>query len=118
MNPYYALASERAGHRCEYCHAPEVIFNILLEVEHVIPKARQGLDEDSNIALACRSCNAHKRDQVGAMDEVDGMFTELFHPRRHVWTEHFQVDTETGTIRGKTGIGRVTVACLEVNSPS
>jgi molybdenum cofactor biosynthesis enzyme MoaA len=27
MNPYYNLVADRANHRCEYCHAPELIFN-------------------------------------------------------------------------------------------
>ena len=31
MNPHYPLVAERAGHRCEYCHAPEVIFNFPFE---------------------------------------------------------------------------------------
>jgi hypothetical protein len=32
MNPLYFLVAERAHHRCEYCHAPESIFNAVLEV--------------------------------------------------------------------------------------
>lgn len=39
MNPNYPPVAERAGHRCEYCHAPEAIFNVLFEVEHIIPLA-------------------------------------------------------------------------------
>jgi hypothetical protein len=35
MNPKYAFVALRAGHRCEYCHAPEVVFNSLFEVEHI-----------------------------------------------------------------------------------
>ena len=35
MNPLYFLVAERAYHRCEYCHAPESIFNAVLEVEHI-----------------------------------------------------------------------------------
>jgi hypothetical protein len=30
MNPLYFLVAERAYHRCEYCHAPESIFNAVL----------------------------------------------------------------------------------------
>lgn len=33
MNPQYAAVAERALHRCEYCHAPEVIFNFAFEDE-------------------------------------------------------------------------------------
>ena len=28
MNPRYARVAGRAGHRCEYCRAPEAIFNL------------------------------------------------------------------------------------------
>ena len=38
MNPQYAEVARRAGHRCEYCHAPEVIFNFPFEVEHILPR--------------------------------------------------------------------------------
>jgi phenylacetate-coenzyme A ligase PaaK-like adenylate-forming protein len=31
MNPHYPQVALRAGHRCEYCHAPEAVFNLPLE---------------------------------------------------------------------------------------
>ena len=36
MSPRYALVAARAKHRCEYCHAPEAIFNFPFEVEHIL----------------------------------------------------------------------------------
>lgn len=33
MNLHYTLVGRRAGHRCEYCHAPEAVFNFPFEVE-------------------------------------------------------------------------------------
>lgn len=33
MNPHYHAVGTRAEHRCEYCHAPEAIFNFPFEVE-------------------------------------------------------------------------------------
>jgi 5-methylcytosine-specific restriction endonuclease McrA len=56
MNPRYAQVALRAGHRCEYCHAPETVFNFPFEVEHIIPVSGEGLDAETNWALACRSC--------------------------------------------------------------
>lgn len=41
MNSRYALVSARAGHRCEYCHAPEAIFNFPFEVEHALPPGQR-----------------------------------------------------------------------------
>ncbi len=48
MNAHYAAVAERAAHRCEYCRAPEVIFNFPFEVEHVVPPGRGGMDQESN----------------------------------------------------------------------
>jgi len=50
MNPQYAEVALRAGHRCEYCHAPEVVFNLPLEVEHIIPISRGGAESGDNLA--------------------------------------------------------------------
>ena len=60
MNPHYVEIARRANHRCEYCQAPEVVFNFPFEVEHIIPLSRQGANDQTNLALACRSCNLRK----------------------------------------------------------
>jgi hypothetical protein len=39
MNPQYAEVARRAGHRCEYCRAPEIIFNFPFEVEQIVGMA-------------------------------------------------------------------------------
>lgn len=52
MNPNYPFVVQRAEHQCEYCHAPEVIFNVAFEVEHIIPIARGGLDDKTWLLLA------------------------------------------------------------------
>jgi 5-methylcytosine-specific restriction endonuclease McrA len=67
MNPFYAAAAQRANHRCEYCHAPELVFNFPFEVEHVIPLARKGANDETNLALACCSCNLRKGTRVSAL---------------------------------------------------
>jgi len=81
MNPVYPEVSHRAAHRCEYCHAPEVIFNFPFEVEHVIPICHNGTDELSNLALACRSCNIHKASHLTGFDELSQKEIGLFNPR-------------------------------------
>jgi len=115
MNRQYSGVAERAGHRCEYCHAPEAVFNLPFEVEHVVPTSRGGPDDESNLALACRACNLYKSDQQTGVDETTREVTRLFHPRRDRWDEHFRVQPEDGAIEGLTSIGWVTVACLRMN---
>lgn len=116
MNPNYPLVSARARHVCEYCHAPEVIFNLPFEVEHIIPQASGGESSPDNLALSCRSCNLHKSDAVAAFDEQTQSTARLFHPRRDDWSEHFTINAETGEIEGLTDIGRATVLRLRINS--
>ena len=70
MNPHYLLVAARANHRCEYCLAPEAIFNFYFEVEHIHPSSLEGTNDFSNLALACRSCNLFKAKRVVAFDVV------------------------------------------------
>jgi hypothetical protein len=115
MSGYYAGVAERAGHRCEYCRAPEAIFNLPFEVEHIVPASRGGPDDESNLALACRACNLYKSDQQSGVDETTREVVRLFDPRRDRWDEHFRVEPEDDAIQGLTPVGRVTVACLRMN---
>jgi hypothetical protein len=117
MNPNYPLVAERAIHRCEYCHAPEAIFNVPFEVEHIFPLAKAGRDEESNWALACRSCNLNKSDHVDAIDPVTQELVRLFHPRQDRWGDHFAVEEELPfSLQGRTPIGRATIEQLRMNS--
>jgi hypothetical protein len=116
MNPHYAAIAERANHRFEYCHAPELVFNFPFEVEHIIPLAQQGTDDPANLALACRSCNLRKGSRIGGIAPDANSQVRFFHPRLDRWSEHFQVDSEFGIVTGITAIGTVTVVYLEMNS--
>ena len=51
----------RDGHDCYLCHLPlEPDF----QIEHIIPRVHGGTDHLANLALACRSCNARKKDRI------------------------------------------------------
>ncbi len=110
------LVVERADHRCEYCrlhrdHQPLVLFH----VEHVTARQHGGDDAPSNLALACHRCNLHKGTNLVGRDPETGAVTELFHPRKHHWPEHFSLTG--GQINGLTAIGRATASLLEMNAP-
>src|SRR6185503_6037373 len=115
MNPRYPFVAERAAHRCEYCRAPEAIFNFPFEVEHIVPLSRAGGDDDSNLALACRACNVHKSAFLVSPDAVTQTEVSLFNPRRDLWPEHFELNTETGLITGVSPVGRASIARLQMN---
>lgn len=118
MNPYYALVAARANHRCEYCQAPELVFNFPFEVEHIIPLSRQGANDEINLALACRSCNLRKGTRTSGIAPESNIEVRFFRPREDRWNEHFQVDTNSGNIIGISAVGKVTVEFLEMNSSS
>ena len=117
MNPRYSAVAERAGHRCEYCGAPEVVFNFPFEVEHIIPLGAGGDDDLANLALSCRSCNVFKAAVVLQKDEETGVEVRHFHPRQDQWTEHFHLGDD-GQIKSLSVIGRVTSKQLRFNMPS
>lgn len=118
MNPRYELVASRAGHRCEYCRAPEAVFNFPFEVEHILPLALQGNDEALNWALACRSCNLRKGVSIEHADPRTANVVRLFDPRKDLWQEHFRVDRTAGVLEGLTAVGRATVDRLRMNSLS
>jgi hypothetical protein len=116
MNPHYPVVSSRARHICEYCHAPEIVFNLPFEVEHIMPQAQGGETMEENLALSCRSCNLYKSDYVSAVDELTEQEVALFNPRRDFWRDHFAFVEGIGEIRGLSATGRATIARLRINS--
>ena len=110
-----AQVRERAHNACEYCHLHQDDSPLAaLHVEHIIPKVHGGSDELNNLALACIDCNLHKGTNLAGIDPQTNQLTELFHPRRHEWEEHFE--WQGIYLAGKTAIGRTTIRVLNINS--
>lgn len=105
----------QAGNRCGYCQSPQQYVLGPLEIDHIIPQARGGTDEEENLWLACRMCNGFKGTQTHAHDPLTGRRVRLFNPRRQRWLRHF-LWSEGGThIIGRTACGRATVVALQLN---
>jgi hypothetical protein len=47
-------------------------------------------------------------------DPATGAAAQIFHPRLHVWSDHFRAEP-SGEIVGLTPVGRGTVASLSMN---
>ncbi len=109
------LVADRAGHRCEYCRMHEALQGARFHLEHVLPIAVGGATHLDNLAWACPSCNLHKSRRLEATDPDTGRAALLFHPRSHVWQEHFSWDDYH--IIGLTATGRATVAAFGFNEP-
>jgi hypothetical protein len=106
---------ERAGNRCEYCGLPQHATELTFHVEHIVARQHGGIDDPSNLCLACDRCNLHKGPNLSAIDPVTGNVVPLFHPRRDDWVGHFTMIADR--IIGTTPIGRATSDLLQMNSP-
>ena len=86
-----------------------------LEIEHIIPVALGGTDDETNLWLACPRCNSHKSDKISAADPATGRGVPPFNPRTQRWSEHFAPIVGGLSLAGLTATGRATVAALHLN---
>jgi hypothetical protein len=105
----------RAKNRCEYCGIPFPGYRLPYQIDHIIARQHGGISEPDNLALCCFHCNRHKGPNIAGHDTGTGEIVRLYHPRRDVWSEHFQLDG--AVVVGLTAIGRVTVGVLAMNEP-
>jgi len=99
----------RARDCCEYCLSQRRFSPSPFSAEHILPRAKGGKAESSNLALACQGCNNHKYSHVTAMDPASGHEVPLYNPRLGVWSEHFAWSSDLTAIIGLTGRGRASV---------
>ena len=105
---------ESAKDRCGYCLSPQRLVMARLEIEHIIPRARGGTSDESNLWLSCPLCNRSKADRTSAPDPDSGADVPLFNPRRQRWSEHFRWSHDGLCILGLTPTGRATAAALHL----
>ncbi len=105
-----------AGECCGYCLSPQRLVLGWLEIEHIVPSARGGSDEEDNLWLACRLCNNYKGTQTETLDPVTNKRVALFNPRRQRWSDHFAWSEDGTRVLGRTVCGRATVLALQLNN--
>jgi hypothetical protein len=115
-----AEVRRRAGHRCEYCLIPQMLFDRSFHIEHIVAKQHGGKTTLDNLALACWQCNLKKGPNLSGLDPETGELSRLFHPRLDIWKEHFawreaMPPTRRVETVGVTPVGRATVRLLELN---
>jgi 5-methylcytosine-specific restriction endonuclease McrA len=106
--------ADRAQWRCEYCQSPAAFSTQPFEVDHIIPRRKNGPTIPENLALAC-GCNSYKGERTHARDPQTKRTVPLFHPRRQRWSRHFAWSRNSIDIRGRTATGRATVVALNLN---
>jgi HNH endonuclease len=105
-----------AERRCGYCLSRQGLVLGVLEIEHIVPLAKGGTDEETNLWLSCSLCNRHKATQVAASDPLTSATVPLFNPRNDKWHEHFGWSADGVLILGSTAKGRATVEALRLNN--
>jgi hypothetical protein len=116
LRRYYAAVARRAGHRCEYCHAPESFFPHRLCLDHILPESRGGPTSLANLALCCYGCQFQKLAFQIGIDPATRAATRLFHPRRQRWLRHFRWSDDGVHLEGLTRAGRATIERLDMNN--
>lgn len=106
----------RAQRCCEYCRVPQSHSTRVFHVEHIVARQHGGESALANLALSCQDCNLHKGPNLSGIDPLTGQPSALFHPRQHVWAEHFRWNG--ATLEGATPTGRATIRVLDINSPA
>jgi hypothetical protein len=104
-----------ARDRCGYCLSPQRLVMARLQVDHIIPVACGGSDDEGNLWLSCPICNDHKSDKTHAPDTETGATVPLFNPRTQRWPDHFRWAEDGIRIIGLTPTGRATVAALRLS---
>jgi hypothetical protein len=105
----------KSPRRCAYCHSPERLIGMRLEIDHIIPEAAGGATILVNLCLICRRCNSYKHTQTHARDPITRRRVLLFHPNRQKWERHFAWSEDGTYIIGLTACGRATVEALHMN---
>ena len=104
-----------AHERCGYCLSPQRLVMERLEIEHIIPRAKGGTSDESNLWLSCPLCNRFKADRISARDPETEAVAPLFNPRTQRWSEHFRWSEDGLRMIGLTPTGRATVGALHLD---
>ena len=108
--------TKRAKSCCEYCLLPEKYSYFSHEIDHIYAEKHGGETVSFNLCVACAVCNRHKSSDICSIDPETKDIVTLFHPRQHLWTDHFEL-LETGLIKPISAHGRVTARLLAFNLP-
>ncbi len=109
------VVAARAGGCCEYCRSQARFSSDSFSIEHIVPRARGGASDPTNLALSCQGCNNRKFTATDAIDPSTGELTPLYNPREHRWSEHFAWNDDFTALIGLTPTGRATIVKLVLN---
>lgn len=107
---------EQSKDRCGYCLSEQRYVMGRLEIDHILPQAHGGTDDETNLWLSCRMCNGFKGAQTTGHDPTSKRQVKLFNPRTQRWSRHFRWSADGTQMIGRTACGRATVIALQMNN--
>lgn len=110
------LVIARAESLCEYCliHEDDTFFGC--EVDHIISEKHGGPTQESNLALACLTCNRNKGSDIASLAPGTTTLVRFFNPRTDRWSDHFRLDSDGITIMTRTDTGEATARIFGFNT--
>jgi hypothetical protein len=102
--------------RCAYCRSPLMLFPGSETIDHILPRAEAGPDDETNLCVSCWRCNLRKAARLTAVDPLSRRRARLFHPRRQRWSDHFTWNEDFTRLLGRTICGRATIVALDLNA--
>ena len=110
-----SLIASRAKGKCEYCLTPALFCIDPFVAEHIHPVSKGGVTSTENLAFSCMGCNGYKQDKTEAYDPFSQSIVALYHPRVHLWKDHFVWNIEFTHLIPLSGIGRISIIELQLN---
>jgi len=86
------------------------------QIDHIITLKHGGQTTPENLALSCALCNKYKGSDIASVDPETQQILPLYHPRKDIWSDHFNLDN--ADIAPKPPTGRVTIHLLQFNHPN
>ena len=74
---------------CGFCLCWQIYSLSILQIDHIIPLAKGGTNDEENLWLVCETCNRAKSAKTGGFDSVTNSTALLFNPRTQNWQDHF-----------------------------
>jgi 5-methylcytosine-specific restriction endonuclease McrA len=68
---------ERDNFTCFYCGKNSYQHNIILQIDHVIPRNKYGEDTAENLVTSCSECNYGKNYQILAKNNIESIQSEI-----------------------------------------
>lgn len=111
------LVIDRAKGCCEYCRSQDIFSTQIFSIDHIIPLAKGGNNEEKNLAYSCVKVATTRNGfiQRSLMPLLKRQFLFSIQEYIHNWLEHYSWSEDFLQMIGISAIGRATIDFLKLN---